>query len=184
VENIEKFEEEVTTEPIQAEEVTETTTEDYSATEEGEVTATEETIESTAEETPTDEGTEETAVEETAAAEEAIIEEEIVEVEENMEIAETADEIENVEFSREDLLQRLFEISHDELRYALNALISVYRNDNEWCYVTLFMMTILLWKIGTTKNYTNSLIQKKMTKYLFLVKELKYLKLSQQNLKN
>ena len=39
-------------------------------------------------------------------------------------------------FSKDTLFNKLFEISFDEIRYALNALCSIYRNDSEWCYVS------------------------------------------------
>lgn len=38
--------------------------------------------------------------------------------------------------SKDELFNELFEISFDEIRYALNALCSIYRNDSEWCYVS------------------------------------------------
>lgn len=34
-----------------------------------------------------------------------------------------------------ELFNKLFEISFDEIKYALNSLCSIYRNDSEWCYV-------------------------------------------------
>ena len=40
------------------------------------------------------------------------------------------------DFSKGELFNKLFEISFDEIRYALNALCSIYRNDSEWCYVS------------------------------------------------
>lgn len=40
------------------------------------------------------------------------------------------------DYSKFNLFQKLFEISFDEIRYALNALCSVYRTDDEWCYVS------------------------------------------------
>lgn len=39
-------------------------------------------------------------------------------------------------YSKSDLFQKLFEISFDEIRYALNALCSIYRTNDEWCYVS------------------------------------------------
>ena len=42
----------------------------------------------------------------------------------------------NEDFSKDELFNKLFEISFDEIRYALNTLCSVYRNDSEWCYVS------------------------------------------------
>ena len=51
---------------------------------------------------------------------------------------ETADSESNTneDFSKDELFNKLFEISFDEIRYALNTLCSVYRNDSEWCYVS------------------------------------------------
>lgn len=42
----------------------------------------------------------------------------------------------NEDFSKDELFNKLFEISFDEIRYALNTLCSIYRNDSEWCYVS------------------------------------------------
>lgn len=39
-------------------------------------------------------------------------------------------------YSKEELFNQLFDISFNEIHYALNALCSIYRNDNEWCYVS------------------------------------------------
>lgn len=39
-------------------------------------------------------------------------------------------------FSKDELFNKLFELSFDDIRYALNALCSIYRNDSEWCYVS------------------------------------------------
>lgn len=44
-------------------------------------------------------------------------------------------QVENT-FSKSELFQKLFEISFDEIRYALNALCSIYRTSDEWCYVS------------------------------------------------
>ena len=41
-----------------------------------------------------------------------------------------------VELSKNELFNKLFEISFEDIRYALNALCSIYRNDSEWCYVS------------------------------------------------
>lgn len=46
------------------------------------------------------------------------------------------DEGDNKDFSKDELFNKLFEISFDEIHYALNALCSIYRNDSEWCYVS------------------------------------------------
>ena len=50
---------------------------------------------------------------------------------------ETADSESNTneDFSKDELFNKLFEISFDEIKYALNILCSIYRNDSEWCYV-------------------------------------------------
>lgn len=42
----------------------------------------------------------------------------------------------DISFSKEELFNKLFELSFDDIRYALNALCSIYRNDSEWCYVS------------------------------------------------
>ena len=39
-------------------------------------------------------------------------------------------------FSKDELFNKLFELSFDDIKYALNALCSIYRNDSEWCYVS------------------------------------------------
>lgn len=39
-------------------------------------------------------------------------------------------------YSKSELFNKLFEISFDEIKYALNNLCSIYRNDSEWCYVS------------------------------------------------
>lgn len=46
------------------------------------------------------------------------------------------DDDEGKNISKNELFNKLFEISFDEIRYALNNLCSVYRNDSEWCYVS------------------------------------------------
>lgn len=57
-------------------------------------------------------------------------------VEEEEEIAvDTNDEIRK-KFTKEEAFNAVFEISFDEIHYALNTLCSVYRNENEWCYVS------------------------------------------------
>lgn len=64
------------------------------------------------------------------------------EVEETQEVAEeetedtTASESETESFSKDELFNKLFDISFEDIRYALNALCSIYRNDSEWCYVS------------------------------------------------
>lgn len=107
---------------------------------EEEVTVTEEvteTEESEEEVTTTEEESEET-VEETSEEETKTTEE----VEETQEVAEeetedtTASESETESFSKDELFNKLFDISFEDIKYALNALCSIYRNDSEWCYVS------------------------------------------------
>lgn len=103
---------------------------------EEEVTETEkvtETEESEEEVTTTEEESEET-VEETSEEETKTTEE----VEETQEVAEdtTTSESETESFSKDELFNKLFDISFEDIRYALNALCSIYRNDSEWCYVS------------------------------------------------
>ena len=86
-------------------------------TENEEVTETEESEE---EVTTTEEESEET-VEETSEEE----------VEDS-----TTEESETESFSKDELFNKLFDISFEDIRYALNALCSIYRNDSEWCYVS------------------------------------------------
>lgn len=107
---------------------------------EEEVTETEEvaeTEESEEEVTTTEEESEET-VEETSEEETETTEE----VEESQEVAEektentTTTESETESFSKDELFNKLFDISFEDIKYALNALCSIYRNDSEWCYVS------------------------------------------------
>lgn len=87
--------------------------------------------------TTTEEESEETVVE-TSEEETKTTEE----VEETQEVAEeetedtTASESETESFSKDELFNKLFDISFEDIRYALNALCSIYRNDSEWCYVS------------------------------------------------
>ena len=48
----------------------------------------------------------------------------------------TTEESEAESFSKDELFNKLFDISFEDIRYALNALCSIYRNDSEWCYVS------------------------------------------------
>ena len=41
----------------------------------------------------------------------------------------------NNSLTKEELFNQLFELSFNEIRQSLNALCTVYRNENEWCYV-------------------------------------------------
>lgn len=83
--------------------------------------------------TETEEESEETSEEETKTTEE---------VEETQEVAEeetedtTTTESETESFSKDELFNKLFDISFEDIKYALNALCSIYRNDSEWCYVS------------------------------------------------
>lgn len=114
----ENFEEEVT----ENEEVTET------EESEEEVTTTEEESEETVEETSEEETETTEEVEEGQEESEQVVEEEV----ENT----TTEESEAESFSKDELFNKLFDISFEDIRYALNALCSIYRNDSEWCYVS------------------------------------------------
>lgn len=114
----ENFEEEVT----ENEEVTETeeSEEEVTTTEE----ESEETVEESSEEDPKTTETVEDGQEEPEQA-----------VEEKTEDT-TTEESEAESFSKDELFNKLFDISFEDIRYALNALCSIYRNDSEWCYVS------------------------------------------------
>lgn len=111
--NKEHFEEEVT----ETKEVTET------EESEEEVTTTEEESEETVEETSEEENEE---TEESQEESEQVVEESDA----------TTEESETESFSKDELFNKLFDISFEDIRYALNALCSIYRNDSEWCYVS------------------------------------------------
>lgn len=115
--NKEYFEEEVT----ENEEVTET------EESEEEVTTTEEESEETVEETSEEETETTEEVEEGQEESEQVVEEEVEDA--------TTEESETESFSKDELFNKLFDISFEDIRYALNALCSIYRNDSEWCYV-------------------------------------------------
>ena len=114
----ENFEEEVT----ENEEVTETeeSEEEVTTTEE----ESEETVEESSEEDPKTTEPVEDDQEETGQA-----------VEEETEDT-TTEESKAESFSKDELFNKLFDISFEDIRYALNALCSIYRNDSEWCYVS------------------------------------------------
>ena len=116
--NKEHFEEEVT----ENEEVTET------EESEEEVTTTEEESEETVEETSEEETETTEEVEENQEESEQVVEEETEDT--------TTEESETESFSKDELFNKLFDISFEDIRYALNALCSIYRNDSEWCYVS------------------------------------------------
>lgn len=116
--NKEHFEEEVT----KTEEVTET------EESEEEVTTTEEESEETVEETSEEETETTEEVEENQEESEQVVEEEAEDA--------TTEESETESFSKDELFNKLFDISFEDIRYALNALCSIYRNDSEWCYVS------------------------------------------------
>lgn len=88
---------------------------------------------------------EETAADVVVTEAEAEVETEVVETEqevteefENEETETTEEEATPAveeEFSKEEIFNKLFELSFEDIRYALNALCSMYRNNEEWCYV-------------------------------------------------
>lgn len=112
------FEEEVT----ENEEVTET------EESEEEVTNTEEESEETVEESSEEETETTEEVEKGQEESEQVVEEEVEDT--------TTEESETESFSKDELFNKLFDISFEDIRYALNALCSIYRNDSEWCYVS------------------------------------------------
>lgn len=114
----ENFEEEVT----ENEEVTET------EESEEEVTTPEEESEETVEESSEEDPKTTEPVEDGQEEPEQAVEEEV----ENT----TTEESEAESFSKDELFNKLFDISFEDIRYALNALCSIYRNDSEWCYVS------------------------------------------------
>ena len=114
----ENFEEEVT----ENEEVTETEESEEEVTTPEEES--EETVEESSEEDPKTTEPVEDGQEEPGQA-----------VEEETENT-TTEESEVESFSKDELFNKLFDISFEDIRYALNALCSIYRNDSEWCYVS------------------------------------------------
>lgn len=116
--NKEHFEEEVT----ENEEVTET------EESEEEVTTTEEESEETVEETSEEDPKTTEPVEDGQEEPEQAVEEETEDT--------TTEGSEVESFSKDELFNKLFDISFEDIRYALNALCSIYRNDSEWCYVS------------------------------------------------
>lgn len=114
----ENFEEEVT----EIEEVTET--EEY----EEEVTTPEEESEETVEESSEEDPKTTEPVEDGQKEPEQAVEEKTEDT--------TTEESEAESFSKDELFNKLFDISFEDIRYALNALCSIYRNDSEWCYVS------------------------------------------------
>lgn len=114
----ENFEEEVT----ENEEVTET------EESEEEVTTTEEESEETVEETSEEDPKITEPVEDGQEEPEQAVEEETEDT--------TTEGSEVESFSKDELFNKLFDISFEDIRYALNALCSIYRNDSEWCYVS------------------------------------------------
>lgn len=113
----ENFEEEVT----ENEEVTET------EESEEEVTTTEEESEETVEETSEEDHKTTEPVEDGQEEPEQAVEEETEDT--------TTEGSEVESFSKDELFNKLFDISFEDIKYALNALCSIYRNDSEWCYV-------------------------------------------------
>ena len=114
----ENFEEEVT----ENEEVTET------EESEEEVTTTEEESEETVEESSEEDPKTTEPVEDGQEKPGQAVEEETEDT--------TTEESETESFSKDELFNKLFDISFEDIRYALNALCSIYRNDSEWCYVS------------------------------------------------
>lgn len=114
----ENFEEEVT----ENEEVTET------EESEEEVTTPEEESEETVEESSEEDPKTTEPVEDGQEEPEQAVEEETEDT--------TTEESETESFSKDELFNKLFDISFEDIRYALNALCSIYRNDSEWCYVS------------------------------------------------
>lgn len=56
-----------------------------------------------------------------------------------------------------ELFNKLFEISFDEIKYALNSLCSIYRNDSEWCYVhTVYEDYFIMQDWDSDKYYKQS----------------------------
>lgn len=114
----ENFEEEVT----ENEEVTET------EESEEEVTTPEEESEETVEESSEEDPKTTEPVEDGQKEPEQAVEEKTEDT--------TTEESEAESFSKDELFNKLFDISFEDIRYALNALCSIYRNDSEWCYVS------------------------------------------------
>lgn len=114
----ENFEEEVT----EIEEVTET------EESEEEVTTPEEESEETVEESSEEDPKTTEPVEDGQKEPEQAVEEKTEDT--------TTEESEAESFSKDELFNKLFDISFEDIRYALNALCSIYRNDSEWCYVS------------------------------------------------
>ena len=127
---------------------------------EKDVPATEEVVEENTEETTeevTEESTEEVIVTEEESEEtteetpEVVVTEEVVEVVEEV-VEETTEEIE--QFEQVKNLVRTFEISHEDLRYALYNLLAAFESaDNEWYYITAVFDTYF-----TYENWNGSKI--------------------------
>ena len=113
--------EEVTDEVTETnEEVVEEVTEEVTEESTEEVVVTEEESEGTTEETP-----------------EVVVNEEVEEVVEAEEIKEVEEVAEVEQFEQKENLVRTYEISHEDIRYALYNLLYVYEDaDNEWYYIT------------------------------------------------
>ena len=112
-----------TDEVVETEEVVETTEEVAETTEE----AFEETVEEVTEEV-TEESTEEVIVTEETSEETT---------EETPEVVVTEEVVEEIEQFEQKNLVRTFEISHEDIRYALYGLLAAYEEaDNEWYYIT------------------------------------------------
>lgn len=135
----ENFEEEVT----ENEEVTET------EESEEEVTTPEEESEETVEESSEEDPKTTEPVEDGQEEPEQAVEEETEDT--------TTEESETESFSKDELFNKLFDISFEDIRYALNALCSIYRNDSEWCYVSqVYDEYFIMQDWGSDKYYKQS----------------------------
>jgi len=97
----------------------------------------------------------------------------------------------NNELSKGELFDQLFELSFDEIRQGLNALCSIYRNDEEWCYVEdvyedYFIMydwdSNKVWKQSYTKDGDNLSLNGERTQ-LFIMLLTESEKISIENMR-
>ena len=97
----------------------------------------------------------------------------------------------NNELSKSELFDQLFELSFDEIRQGLNALCSIYRNDEEWCYVEdvyedYFIMydwdSNKVWKQSYTKDGDNLSLNGERTQ-LFIMLLTESEKISIENMR-
>ncbi len=74
-------------------------------------------------------------------------------------------------------LTRTFEISHDDIRYALYNLLSSYEEvDNEWYYITGVYDSYLYMKVGMAVKFTVRNIQKTMIQLHMMERDIHYIK--------